>query len=273
MNYRKNMLSNLTKILRGAFTCSVKAPSMSARILRLSAELALQKQTTKILVGTHHKVLTVFMGRVFRAYSLLSRRSFSMGMGDTLDYQRNVLLDHHSHFNLDRFSEPFILLHFVRDPRDVVVSSMRYHQVSDEDWLHIPRKEFGGRSYQDKIRSLTSASQKLIFEMNQESGKTIMDMSNPSMTEVDCITLRYEKLVCPDGYLYFAEKLSSSDLKNSEINLLACLFRVFAYDGPLVNSAHVRDPRPSQWKEFFDPATAAEFEMLYGEELHRLGYE
>ena len=48
-------------------------------------------------------------------------------------------------------------LHIIRDPRDVLLSGMRYHRIAplgNEKFLREKRDEWGGKNYQDHLNAL-----------------------------------------------------------------------------------------------------------------------
>ena len=107
-----------------------------------------------ILLATHHKILTVFLGRVFRCFALASNRTISQGQGRQVKYDCDIVHDHHSDFDFSVFGHTWVDIHVRRDPRDLLVSAAFYHQRADESWLHVPREDFGGRSYCEYICSM-----------------------------------------------------------------------------------------------------------------------
>ena len=44
---------------------------------------------------------------------------------------------------------PFKAIITVRDPRDIIVSGYFYHMTTHEPWVHQPRSDYGGKSYQE----------------------------------------------------------------------------------------------------------------------------
>ena len=122
----------------------------------------------KILIGTYHKTGTVWLKTLFqsicRYYSLkfyTERSYFESSVNDLSEI--DVFLQCHSVFNFDSIGALYRGIHIIRDPRDVILSACFYHQKSDEAWLHEPRKEFNGLTYQQKINTYEDMDDKLLF--------------------------------------------------------------------------------------------------------------
>ncbi len=153
-------------------------PKLALRIswLNVTGRMGPPRRQPKILVGTHHKVLTVYMGRVFRTFASASCRNFSRGRHNRVDYTADILLDSHSQFDFTRLSEPYVGMHVRRDPRDVIVSCAKYHLTSQEEWLHIPRADLSGKTYQEHLRELPTLDEQLLFELDNAGGLVVRHM-------------------------------------------------------------------------------------------------
>lgn len=238
----------------------------------LGARLDPETGRTKICICTYHKVLTVFLSRVFRSFAAITGRGYSLGMGPEVDYDRSVLIDHHSKFDWDRLRQPFVGLHVIRDPRDLVVSSAFYHVKSREAWLHDPYPVFGGRTYQEAIRALPDTEARLIFEIDNAAGQRIRDMLDwtprPEIAEA-----RYHQLIGDDGQAFFAALVSQWPLSERERRLLVKLFAYFSLGGPgAKGNTHIRNAASGQWRKHFTPAVTAHFRERFPDALDRLGY-
>ena len=65
----------------------------------------------------------------------------------------------------------------VRNPYEIICSGMRYHQITDEKWVHVRNEKFNGMTYQKHLKSLDDEN-KLMFEMNEKAKNTIHDIYN-----------------------------------------------------------------------------------------------
>ena len=245
-----------------------------------SARVALPRYTLsppdrrKILVGTHHKVLTVFLGRVFRVFALLTNRSYDRGMGEALDYTRDVLIDHHSQFGFDRLLPGWRGLHVVRDPRDLLVSAANYHTRSSESWLHEPKAEFGGRTYQQTVNALGTLEERMLFELDHVTGEDIRAMLAWRFGRPQMLELRYEKLVGQGATAYFGDAVRAWSLPPAEHRLLVELFGYFSIGNPgAKGNRHIRNANSGQWRKHFTPRVEARFAQMFPDAVAKLGYD
>ena len=186
----------------------------------------------------------------------------------------DVFYHHHSKFLLSQTGAEYRGLHLIRDPRDTIVSGCFYHQHADEPWLHRKRKKFGGLSYQEKINSYATFSDKLLFELEHSARSAIRHMSrwdygNPSFMET-----KYEDLIRDRNLVLFDEIFRFLGFPDE------CLpeVRRIAYENSLFSrkhkpDGHIRCGSPSQWRLYFGPAHSRRFLEVYGDVLIQLGYE
>jgi Sulfotransferase domain len=190
-----------------------------------------------------------------------------------------VLVDHHSLINRSRLP-PCRGSHLIRDPRDIVVSGYNYHLWTDEEWARVARPEYGNRSYQEYLNSLTQEDG-LLAEMRRfataPKGLRRMvdwDYSDPSFTEV-----RYEDLVADEAHVFrrMFEHYGFSDGAVEEAIGIAEAFSFKRQTGRSVGevrpNAHLRSGRAGQWRDVFGDAHLELGRELYGEALIKLGYE
>jgi len=64
----------------------------------------------------------------------------------------------------------------IRNPYETIVSGMRYHQTTKEKWCTQPHERYNGLSYKDRISSLETDEEKVLFEMEHNSYLTITSM-------------------------------------------------------------------------------------------------
>lgn len=244
-----------------------------------AARVALPRYTyakpdrTKLLIGTHHKVLTVFLGRVFRAFARITNRSYDRGMGAEVDYACDVLIDHHSKFTFDRLRTSWAGLHVVRDPRDLLVSATKYHVRSTEAWLHVPDQKFGGKTYQQMVLAMDSLEERMLFELDNVTGADIAEMLAWTYDRPGMVELRYERMVGDGSARYFSDSIGAWNLPAAEHRLLVGLFEYFSIGKPGTRgNSHIRNARAGQWQDQFTPAVTARFNALFPGAAERLGY-
>jgi len=121
-----------------------------------------------VLGGSHHKTGTVLLMKVLLTFSAAVGLPFHKPQwSGCLALQRRepgVCFDEHASFGrlyrtlLDPSSAGALvrarLVHVVREPLEVCVSSYQYHLHSTEAWLFTPRDELRGASLQRTLRAL-----------------------------------------------------------------------------------------------------------------------
>src|SRR5262249_14279696 len=93
---------------------------------------------------------------------------------------------------LDR--EDVRVLHVIRDPRDVLISGMYYHQRAAERWLHEPIPGFDNVTYQRQLRALPTSVDQYLFEMEHSTAATLRDVTSWRYGRANCFEARYEDL-------------------------------------------------------------------------------
>jgi len=227
----------------------------------------------KILVGTHHRTGTMWIGGIFRRIARDLALEFFSGSQEDLPPNFDIFFQNHSIFDLARLPVAYRGVHVIRDPRDVIVSGCFYHQKATEAWLHVKRSEFGGWTYQQKIASLPSVDDQLMFEM-EHHGDAIRDMVAWSYTNPNFLEVRYEDLRVDTGLTLFRQIFAFLGFPAEVIpRLLQIAYAGSLFSGNIRNSVHVRSGDAGQWRRYFKPAHRVRFLELFGDALIRLGYE
>lgn len=242
-----------------------------------------------ICVGTHHKTGTIWMRQVFNAlaqaldipihgaYGVRAERHIKDGA-------RVILTQWSSKFHeviLDRPDARF--LHLIRDPRDVLLSGARYHLVAPvegEEFLHEPRADLDGKTYQAHLNSLSLGGQ-LRFEMREKHALTLQDMLDWDYGRPNTIELRYEDLMGDTDGVLFAEAMRNLGLPEFEVAEAKRIFWEKSLFGGLARAdqrsarinLHVASGQTSQWRTKMPRAIAQEYADRHGEALVTLGYE
>jgi hypothetical protein len=228
----------------------------------------------KILVGTHHKTGTLWLGSILRAACACHSLKFFSGPQKDWPAEADVLMQHHSEIDVDAVRFPFRGVHIIRDPRDVIISGCFYHQKADEQWLHRRNEKFDGQTYQERINSFGSLDERILFEMEHAGGKTIRDMLNWNYGHPHFRELKYEDLIRDFDLVLFHEIFTFLGFPGSVLpSLLAIAYDRSLFSGERAQSGHVRSGKTAQWKEYFKPAHKEAFLRLFGDALVRLGYE
>lgn len=222
-----------------------------------------------LLVGTHHKTGSVWMQGVFGAYAAAADcRLVHTVRGELVaGTRRTIVFDGHSRFDgYDRTTARGIRV--VRDPRDVIVSSMHYHRRAAEPWLHTPR--FGAMSYQEKITTLSDADA-MTFEIDNSAGRNIAAMCAFD-DGATFLTLKYEALMADTGFDEWHRALRWLGLERLDMLLaLHAVLENSRFGGK--QSAHMRPHAQTQWQREMPGAVLAHFEQRFPDALRKLGYD
>ncbi len=148
----------------------------------------------KFVVGTHHKTGSKFFSKALKT---LKRLTGLRVWFDTKHNQREVRLpqrwdcyfQNNCRWRLDLDTLDFRGIHSSRNPARLILSSVRYHLRTDERWAHKPQQEFGGLTYAEKLRSMSSLDDQICFEIEHVAGRTIRRMlevnADPRFLHVD----------------------------------------------------------------------------------------
>ncbi len=120
-----------------------------------------------IIIGSYHKTGSVLFSNIWRNY-------FNQKTKDYMDY---------NHF--DRVTNDMIkntkCVVIIRHPYEIIMSGVRYHQITNEKWCNIKQNKYNGLSYKEHIQNL-NFDDKIIFEMENSAYRTInaiySDMKN-----------------------------------------------------------------------------------------------
>lgn len=228
------------------------------------------------LVGTFHKTGTTLFGGILNCLS--KRHGLSIWNCKLTPEQPkawDVAFNWHTTFaqdDIDPRQYPTVVV--VRDPRDVIISSAHYHMKSSEDWLHIPREEFEGSTYQEEINHLKSMRERYLFEMDHAAAHTIAQMasrkSDPSYSAAKFVTL--EALMTDVDMILFTDVFTHLGFKGPDLQAaLGCAEINSVFAGK--RNDHMRDPRAEQWREIFDSDLHAKFNSRFPDVTALLGYE
>lgn len=224
----------------------------------------------QIIHLAHHRAGTLWfsnlLGHVAHAFALTSASgSWQLTKPDA---DIVVLWDALSMFEPDR---PWRGSHMIRDPRDMVVSGYHYHQWSDERWLHEPRADFDGQTYQEKLKSLNE-SDGLTLEIEQLAS-WCKEMTDWNYSRPEILELRYEDVIQDEqrhfrrlfehyGFTPRATRLALRIAERHSLNRVGTGERT-----------HMRSGESGQWRTAFTTHHRELFKQKTGDLLFKLGYE
>jgi hypothetical protein len=242
-----------------------------------------------LCIGTHHKCGTVWMRRVWHAVARaqglpLIQVNRAKRLADVPESGPAIVVNWSSTFPADLFDDPQArFLHLIRDPRDVLVSAMRYHLAGPagrERFLHRPRPAWGGRSYRDRLRALPDDGARHIFEMEHKHLETLTEMAGWPWGLATAVDLRYEDLVADPEGERFRAALARVAPPGLDVAQAVASYRQEHIDGGLSRpdsrsprqARHIVSGRPGQWRHHLSREVAALYAARHGPLLARLGY-
>lgn len=264
---------------------------MNAAATSATGRVAARMTAPRIIcVGTHHKTGTLWMRWVFRKLAGELGLPFLTGtglraLGDLPEDRRAVLCNWSSKFSarlLDR--DDVRVLHMIRDPRDVLLSGMAFHRRAGpehEAFLHRPRADLGGRTYQEHLNALPDISARLLFEMRETHAQTLAQMLAWDYGRDNSAEATYEVLIRDFRGHVFSEILHFLGFSRSEVRLGTEIFlkhslfgdMQHALENPRQFDVHIASGLPARWKTELPRDVAEVYAAEYGPALVTLGYE
>ena len=227
-------------------------------------------------VGTFHKTGTVLLGKIFRG---LDRKGLlQLWRSDRHPEEPrswDIRFHHASAFvlggNLATLPETAKVVISVRDPRDLVVSAVRYHQDAQEAWLHQPQARFGGKTYQAVLTGLATMEEKMLFEMKHSSGNVIRNMVAVPWADSRIMRVKLEDLMQDRDLVHFETLFRHLGMSGDMLDVaLAMARRKSLFNNP--GQAHVRGGYAQEWRQKFPAPVLAAFEEMFPDAPGVLGY-
>jgi len=190
-------------------------------------------QKRLICVATHHKTGTIWIKRVVMAMSAQLGIPWQGIWGEKqLDKVpstgRAFLCNWSGRFPRALWDrDDTVFLHVIRDPRDVLLSGCTYHHtapVEGEGFLHQPRQDLAGKTYQQHLNALDQQDAKLLFEMENKHAETVAEMCAWDYTRPGNIELRYEDLMADESCALFRTALQRAGFSPDEVDVGAKIF-------------------------------------------------
>ncbi|MBY6151816.1 sulfotransferase [Vannielia litorea] len=241
--------------------------------------------------ATHHKSGTVWMRRTIQAMG----RAFGLdwhgiwrdeAMWKVPDEGRVFLVNWAGYFPSDLWKRDDVaFVHVIRDPRDIMLSGCVYHHfagVQGEKWLHVPRTDLGGKTYQQHLNALEGDEAKLLFEMGGKHRETVEEMRAWPWGDDRAFELKYEDLMVDTDCALFGAALAHLGLEGEELEAAKRMF----WEQSLFGGMAKIDDRPrhlmghvasegalKRWETELPLEVAEVYAERHGADLVALGYE
>ena len=178
----------------------------------------------------------------------------------------------------------FAVLRLTRDPRDVLLSRYQYHHVAPkkgEAFLHTPRTDRRGKTYQAHLCDIESYEDKSLFEMREKHALTLAEMLQFPKDHRSNYELRYETLIndaeqdemrSAFQHWNLDEKATKDALAVKWQTSLFGSFKTFE-DQPQQVRSHVFSGAVRRWQNELPQAVGKIYAQEFGNALIELGYE
>lgn len=249
---------------------------------------------SKIAIVTHHKTGTVWLNNVFRKISnkfgiqckFVNNYSGSTSREMLSSPDRAVFLNGSGKCPVELSGrEDALIIHMIRDPRDVLVSGMHYHcnhtpgqtNGSKEPFLHSKRPRLSGKSYQEHLNSLPHEDDKYRFEMRMKHTATLREMTSWDYELANSVEWRYEDLINDTECQRFRSAITPFARDQDELDGMVKVFFANSLFGKSKKTAseggHVRSGKARQWPKSLSNDILTLYAERHGEDLIRLNYE
>lgn len=235
-----------------------------------------KKSVEILLIGTYHKTGTVWMQRVFNNLAKTLGTNFrDSDFGPELTNPvPGYYLQDHSQFPQSLFKANHSGFRMIRDPRDVVISGTHYHLKSHESWLHEPRADMDGMSYQQALNACATPVDQYLFEMKNVAYQTCQQMVADFDRLPEFATVRYETWITDPDMKDFEATMQRLGFSGADLAAAKDVFFKFSLFGERKHvDQHTRSGKVHQWRNVYTREMADSFIALYGDALIQLGYE
>jgi hypothetical protein len=253
----------------------ISALSATRQQLRRKFRDPFRPEVGRVLIVhcSHHKVGTVWFNRILAAVAKNYGMNFEFVARKAPAASTDVFHFSNSRFERDVLGgRPFRGSHIIRDPRDMAVSGYHYHLRTDEPWVLKPADRWGGKSYQEHLRSLNEHDG-LLAEISRGANWEWRAMDLWDYHQPEFFEMRYEDLLSDEPAL-FEQMFRHYGFRSKACLTSVAIASQFSLDAMRSKKdSHVRSGQPGEWRGAFEPSHIAHFKQLTGDLIVRLGYE
>ena len=242
-----------------------------------------------ICIGTHHKTGTIWMRKVWRAVAEDQGIPFmqvyrAKRLADAAKTGPQIIVNWSSTFPPELLALSHArFLHIIRDPRDVLLSGMRYHRIAplgNESFLREKREEWGGKTYQEHLNALPDDRARLLFEMEHKHATTLAEMRRWPFGHPNAADLRYEDLIEDRDCAILHGVLERFAIEGLDIDRVIQRYWDLSLFGGLAKpedrdarqNLHVGSGAGAQWRTKLPREIAEIYAGRFGDDLIALGY-
>ncbi len=243
-----------------------------------------------LCVGTHHKTGTVWMRRVLhdikRTQDIPLMQCYrAKKLSQAAKTGPQIIVNWESTFPKELRALPHArFIHMIRDPRDVLLSGMRYHRkapLGREKFLADTRDDLNGLNYQDHLNALPTDHDRWLFEMRNKHADTVREMLDWDYEGYNAFDIKYEDLILDLDCSLWRAMLEEFQIEGLDIDKAVQSYWDHSLFGGVAeakelgpqHAAHISSGSIAQWKTQMPRALAEIYADEYGDALVRLGYE
>ena len=220
-----------------------------------------------VVISTHHKTGTAWLGKIFRALCCYHKIPYSYYKKTSLTNE--VVFDQHSRAQAQ--PDNFRGVHLIRNPKEMICSGLNYHRVTKETWAHIKQKKYGGKSYQEFLNSVSIEDG--IFAEIERSSSAVKAMHDWDYTDPRYIEVKYEDLMSDHDLKIFFSIFSHLHMPGETLGTaLELSWYGSIFGGRIKKTDHITSGRLSVHGQYFSEEHHSFFHELYGSVCADLGY-
>ncbi|MEM1275520.1 MAG: sulfotransferase domain-containing protein [Pseudomonadota bacterium] len=157
----------------------------------------------------------------------------------------------------------------VRDPRDMLVSAVRYHRTSNEGWLHKPGPN--GKTYKETINAM-SDEDAYLFEIDGSTGKELRRILDFKQTATIKL-VHYEDYVTDRNLCKWRDLLEWAGLRSADLILAQQALYEHSLFGMQKKGGHVRSGNSGQWRDKLSDKVLLRLDDRFPNLLREMGYD